>query len=287
MAVNLAIAAAKAAGGVCFASQALLADAVHSLSDLVTDAAVVLGVKFWIAPADEDHPYGHGKIETLVTAFIALALFAVAGKLVWNAAECLHSPSAQPPEIWAAWFAAASILAKEILYRWTAREATRIGSSSLAANAWHHRSDAISSAPVAAAVAIAHFFPALHWVDSAGAILVAAFIARAAWKILKPTLEELSEKGAGDVQQKLASIAARVPGVTSVHKARARRIGSAVQADLHVRVDGSISVTAGHHIGHAVEDAILNASLGVLEVTIHVEPEPVPRLSSPSPSPSV
>ena len=227
MALNVAIAIAKAVGGVMFASRALVADAVHSASDLVTDIAVVFGVRYWVAPADEDHPYGHGKIEALVTTFISAALALVAVELV---------------------------------------------SPALEANAWHHRSDAISSIPVAAAVALARMYPRLWWLDAAGALAVGAFVLYVAWTLAKPALLELSD---ADVDVKAAdvkAVAEKVPGVLGVHKARARRYGGSFQADLHIQVDGALSVTEGHSIGHAVKEAILNGGLDVDDAIIHVEP---------------
>ena len=196
-AVNLLIAGAKFAGGIAFASQALLADAVHSLSDLVTDAALVLGVRFWVSPADEDHPYGHGKIEAVVTAFIGLMIAGVAVKIGWNGIDSLLRGDAEAPGLLAFFVALVSVVAKEGLYRWTHAVAKRLNSPATEANAWHHRSDAISSIPVAVAVAVAHFFPSLTWVDAAGAVLVGVFILHVAWQIAKPAFLELTDATCG------------------------------------------------------------------------------------------
>ena len=138
-AVNLLIAGVKFAGGLAFASQALLADAIHSLSDLITDAALVLGVKFWVSPADEDHPYGHGKIEAVVTGFIALMVAGVALEIGWKGLCALLQGGGSVPDAMAFFVALLSVVAKEALYRWTHAVAKRFNSPATEANAWHHR----------------------------------------------------------------------------------------------------------------------------------------------------
>ena len=272
-AVNLAIAASKFAGGLAFSSQALIADAVHSLSDLITDAALVFGVKFWVSPADDGHPYGHGKIEALVTAFIGMAVAGVALEIAWKGVWALMRGEFSTPDVMAALVALVSVVAKEALYRWTHAVARRFNSPATEANAWHHRSDAISSLPVAVAVAVAHYFPSLGWLDAAGAILVAAFILRVAWQIVKPAVLELTDARCGDVVADVERTACAVDGVRRVHKVRMRRYGGAFQCDLHVQVARELSISQGHAIGHSVKAAILAAGLGVTDAVIHVEPE--------------
>ena len=273
MAVNIAIAAAKAAGGVMFSSRALVADAVHSASDLVTDLAVIFGVRYWVAPADEDHPYGHGKIEALVTAFISAALALVAVELASDAVRSLAAGAGrEPPGAAAFAIAATGIVLKEALFHWTRAVAGKVGSAALEANAWHHRSDAFSSIPVAAAVALARLVPELWWLDAAGALAVGAFVLHVAWKLAKPALLELSDADVGVKAADVRAVAEKVPGVIGVHKVRARRYGGSFQADLHIQVDGSLSVAQGHGIGHAVKEALLNAGLDVEDAVVHVEP---------------
>ena len=272
MAVNITIAALKGAGGLFFSSQALLADAVHSVSDLVTDVAVVLGVRYWSAPADEEHPYGHGKIEALVTVFIAFALVVVAYELGVHAIKSLVRGELAVPDAPAFYLALASVVLKEWLFRWTRRVARKVNSPALEANAWHHRSDALSSVPVAAAVAVARIWPSLAWMDAAGAILVSGFILRVAWEIAYPALQELVDAGIDDKSAAVERLAKTVPGVIDVHKVRARRYGGAFSADLHVHVDPRLSVVEGHDIGHAVQDALLNSDLCVTDAVVHVEP---------------
>ena len=248
---------------------------MHSASDLVTDLAVIFGVRYWVAPADEFHPYGHGKIEALVTAFISAALAVVALELGADAARALLSGARRgPPGAVAFFIAVAGIVLKEWLFVWTRSVARRIGSTALEANAWHHRSDALSSIPVAAAIALARLVPGLVWLDAVGALVVGAFVLHVAWKLAKPALLELSDADVGAKAADVKAVAERLPGVRGVHKVRARRYGGSFQADLHIQVDGSLSVAEGHDIGHAVKEAILSAGLDVEDAVIHVEPAP-------------
>ena len=272
-AVNLLIAGVKFAGGLAFASQALLADAIHSLSDLITDAALVFGVKFWVSPADEDHPYGHGKIEAVVTGFIALMVAGVALEIGWKGLCALLQGGGSVPDAMAFFVALLSVVAKEALYRWTHAVAKRFNSPATEANAWHHRSDAISSIPVAIAVAVAHFFPSLKWLDAAGAILVGVFILRVAFEIAKPAFQALTDANCGAVAKEVERIACAVPGVRRVHKVRIRRYGGSMQSDLHVQVARDLTLSQGHAIGHEVKAAILAADIGMADAVIHVEPE--------------
>lgn len=280
MAVNILVAALKGVGGVVWSSQALIADAVHSVSDLVTDLAVILGVRYWVAPADEEHPYGHGKIQALVTLFIAIALALVAWELGQHAVQTLIDGTHQVPGLVATACALVSIFAKEALYHWTRRVARRVKSPALEANAWHHRSDAISSIPVALAVVIAHICPSLAWLDPTGAILVALFILYVSWEIAHPALQELIDAGIDDKSVQVVAVAEKVPGVQAVHQARARRYGGAFQADLHVQVDSTLSIGEAHALGHDVKNALLSAGIDVSDAVIHVEPKDVRAIVS-------
>ena len=271
--VNVAIAAAKAVVGVMSSSQALVADAVHSASDLVTDLVVVFSVRYWVAPADDDHPYGHGKIEALVTLVISAALVFAAWELVRNAVMSLvRGKSDATPGAMALAVAIGSIALKEVVFIVTRAVAQRVRSTALEANAWHHRSDALSSIPVAAAVSVVWAFPSLWWVDAAGALIVSAFVLHVAWKLASPALQELTDAQIGSKADAVAAVALGVVGVKGVHKPRARRYGSSFQADIHIQVDGSLSVAEGHAIGHAVKEAVVNAGLDVDDVVVHVEP---------------
>ena len=273
IAVNVLIAAAKAVAGVACSSQALVADAVHSASDLVTDLAVLFSVRHWTAPADEDHPYGHGKIESLVTLLISAALAFAAWELASNAVvHLLRGRVESSPGATALAVAVGGIVLKELLFVVTRSAAKKARSTALEANAWHHRSDALSSIPVAAAVAVVWVFPSLWWADAAGALLVSAFVAHVAWKLARPALQVLTDAQIGTKADAVAAVAAGVKGVKGVHKPRARRYGSSFQADIHIQVDASLSVAEGHDIGHAVKEAVVGAGLDVEDVVVHVEP---------------
>jgi len=273
MAVNIGLAVVKGVGGVLWSSQALLADAIHSASDLATDLAVVFGVKYWAAPADEEHPYGHGKIEALVTVFISLALLFVAYELACDTLASLRAGATDaPPGTAALVVAIVSIAAKESLFRWTRLVARTVKSPAVEANAWHHRSDALSSVPVAVAVAVERVFPSVWWADEAGALVVVAFIVHVAWEIARPAWQELTDAEMDDKAEAVAGIARKVPGVLDVHAVRARRYGGAFHADLHVQADAALSLADAHAIGHDVKEAVVSAGIDVTDVVIHVEP---------------
>ena len=284
MTLNIVLSIAKAAGGVLFHSQALLADAVHSLSDLVTDLAVIFGVKYWSAPPDRQHPYGHGRIETLVSAFIGIALAAVAFGLAWDAIGTIRHGSEHGPAGFAFAIAVFSIISKEVLFRWTRAKARHVHSSAMEANAWHHRSDAISSIPAALAIAVAYFFPKLQFIDPVGAILVSFFVLYAAWTIVRPTLQELSETGVSrEEQAKIYRMATSLPGILGAHALRTRNTGGAIWADIHIIVDPDMTVREGHDLSHQVRDLLVNSDLNIVDVVVHLEP-PSPSRSKSAPA---
>jgi len=273
---NIGLSGLKFAAGYFGRSQALIADAIHSLTDTTTDIAVIAGSHYWSRPPDENHPYGHRRLETLVTAFIGIMLVAAGIGIGWEAISTLHKKHATPPG-WIAFYAAmASIVAKEILYRWTAAVGKKIKSPALAANAWHHRTDAISSIPVLIAVGGALIFPSWSFLDRVGAVIVSIFILHAALKIIWPAVSELIDAGAPEeTQKKIMEIACNTRGVREVHAIRSRYISSSIQIDLHIVVDGSISVQAGHTIADTVENNIIDGIPEVLDVVVHVDPSQV------------
>jgi len=274
---NLLLAAAKAAAGIFGHSQAVLADALHSLTDAVTDIAVILGVRYWSAPADEDHPHGHGRIETLVTVVIGLAIGAVAVGMGFEAIRGLrHEPESNPAGI-ALGVAVLSIAVKEILYRWTAAVGRQVNSPALEANAWHHRSDAISSIPAAIAVAVSIIAPEWAVVDRVGAVVVCLLILQASWRILGPAINQLIDAAApvGD-RRRIEEIAITVDGVQAAHAVRTRYIGAKLAVDLHVEVDDGLSVADGHAIALAVRRAIVEEGPNVVDAIVQIEPHRSP-----------
>lgn len=270
--VNLALAAAKLSAGLLGHSQAVVADAVHSLSDTVTDIALILGVRYWSAPADERHPHGHRRFETLVTVFIGLMVAAAAVGIGWDAVTSFGRPS-HPPSAIALAAALLSIGVKEALYRWTAKMGKKTGSSALVANAWHHRTDALSSVPVAIAVSIAMIDHRFAVVDQIGALVVAVFVLHAAFRIIRPALDELVDAGAPKAHRKeLERLALEVEGVRAAHALRTRYIGSELAVDVHIEVDAELSVADGFAIASEVKHDLLKRGPDVADVVVQIEP---------------
>lgn len=272
---NVLIAVLKFTLGAIGHSQALVADAVHSLSDLITDVAILVGVKFWSPPPDDSHPYGHGRIEAMVTVLIGFAVAVVALGIGFNGFVTIVRGDYQPPALIAVAGAVASILVKEVLYQWTAHVGRKTRSSALLANAWHHRSDALSSIPVALAVAVASWRPEWAVADALGAVVVGGFILYVAWKILAPALVELSDGSAPrHVQREIETLALEVPDVQGVHRIRTRHLGPLIQVDLHAVVDGAVSLTVAHDVAEALRQKVKEKIPSVADVLVHVDPGP-------------
>jgi cation diffusion facilitator family transporter len=276
--LNILLSGLKFAAGIVGRSQAVVADAVHSLTDTTTDLAVIAGSHYWARPPDDSHPYGHRRLETLITAFIGLMLAAAGIGIGWEAVSTLHEHHSAPPSWIALGAAMLSIIVKEALYRWTAVAGKKIRSPALAANAWHHRSDAISSLPVVVTVGGAFIFPTWSFLDHVGAVIVSIFILHAATKIIWPAARELVDTGAPtEIQKKIAQISCSHSGVLEIHKVRTRYISSSLQVDMHIVVDGSITVREGHAIADAVESHIMSEIPEVVDVVIHVDPPDAAR----------
>lgn len=273
LAGNVFLSALKFTAGFLGSSQAVVADGVHSLSDMGTDLAVLLGVKFWSAPPDEDHPYGHRRIETIITVAIGVALALAALGIGYNALATIRGIHLRQP----GWIAIAgsvfAIVLKEVLYRWTVAVGRQVQSSAVIANAWHHRSDALSSVPVVIAVAVAVLNPKLAFIDHAGALVVSIFILKVSWDIISPSLSELADLGAPRKhREKIRAIATGISGVKSVHAIRTRRLGSGLHVDLHILVDGEMTVRMGHEISGAVKSALIEKGPEILDAVVHLEP---------------
>ena len=275
LASNVALSALKIGVGSACASQTLVADGVHSFSDAATDIAVIVGSRFWSAPSDEEHPYGHRRIETIVTLFIGLSLMMVGFNIVVHSVGLFVRGDFAPPLGFAAILVALlSIGLKEYLYRWTNAEGKRLQSSALVANAWHHRSDALSSLPALFALVAANVRPDWTFVDMLGAVLVSLFIFRSAVAIAWPCLQELGDSAAPRPVTLLVGDALRsVEGVEQVHQLRTRRVGSSLYCDVHIVVDGDLTVRDGHRIADAARDAVLEEVPSVIEVLVHVDPD--------------
>ncbi len=277
--LNCLLAGIKITCGLSGNSHSVVADGVHTLSDALTDVAVVTGAIFWGRPPDRCHPYGHRRIETLITGLIGAALLAAALGIAWQALERLHEGPQDPPGIIALAAALLSIIVKESMYRWSAAAGRRLQSTALSANAWHQRSDALSSVPVAAAVAAHRIAPSLWYLDSVAALLVALLIIKAARDICRPALKELIDEGADTrMVQHISSRALQVAGVRQAHAVRTRYLAGSMLVDLHILVDPALSVRQGHAIAQEVERLLLNDGSNIIDVLVHVEPyEPEDR----------
>jgi len=272
--VNLLLSGVKFFLGIVGHSQAVVADAVHSLSDMGTDLLVLIGIKFWSAPADEMHPYGHQRIETVVTLLISAVLAAVALGLGWREIQHLGGEPQCPPLFIALFGPLLSIFAKELLFRRTRVVGQRIHSSALIANAWHHRSDALSSIPALVAVAAASANPKWAFLDSVGALIVSILILKVAWDIASPALSELMDHGASKEDlREITELVQSIPGVSSIHRLRTRRVGSGWFVDLHAEVDPEMTVRKSHDIATMIQHKLLEEGPSVADVTVHIEPD--------------
>lgn len=273
MFVNLALSGIKFIVGILGSSQAVVADAIHSLSDMSTDIAILFGVKFWTAPPDSSHPYGHERIEELVTVAIGLALAFVAAGLTYNAITNMHEDHVKSIRWVAVIGPVLSIIGKEALYRWTVHVGEKVKSSAVIANAWHHRSDALSSIPALVAVVVAALYPEWGFIDHIGAVVIACFIFKVSWDIIVPALKGLIDTGASaKTQAHIKDIAMGVKGVKSTHAIRTRTFGSNLLVDLHILVDPYLTVKAGHNISEGVKEQLLKNVPEVMDVVVHLEP---------------
>lgn len=276
--VNMLLLIFKFVAGIVGNSAAMVADAVHSLSDFVTDIVVILFVRLSGRPADEDHGYGHGKFETLATLFVSLVLFGVAVMLfvggVKDIVAVARGKQLAEPTMVALIAAVISIIAKELLYHYTVKCGETLNSQVVVANAWHHRSDAFSSIGVLAGVGGAMFLGG-SWavLDPIAATIVSLFIVKVAYSLLMPSLEELLERSLPkDVEQRIEQIILSVDGVSSPHHLRTRRIGSAYAIEVHIRMDGNLTLTQAHAVTTAVERLLKQEFGDSTHVGIHTEP---------------
>lgn len=270
---NAGLASAKITIGKLTGSNALLADGLHSISDLISDAVIYFGSSHWSRPADADHPYGHGRFETLINAFLALSLLTVSMGLVFGIVGASESPNTTDLGSCALLVAILGIIVKEWLYRWTLSKAKAVDSMALKANAHHHRSDALSSLPVVIAVISQHFFPELTIVDDVATMIVSLMIAKASYDIAEPIFFELTEKRtAKDVERKIQYLALESSDIKEVHHIRSRKLGGDVIIDLHILVDKNITVYEGHRIAEYFKEEITSRITHTKDVLIHVEP---------------
>ena len=276
--VNFLLLLFKFFAGIMGHSAAMLADAVHSLSDFVTDIIVIVFVRISSKPEDEGHDYGHGKYETLATAIIGIILLGVGFGIFWNGASSiyrfLHGGSLQEPGMLALIAALVSVAFKEALYRYTVFKGKRLNSQAVVANAWHHRSDALSSIGTAIGIGGAILL-GNHWrvLDPIAAVVVSIFIIRTAAMLVSGALDELLEKSLPDAEERqIAEIVQSEPEVSGMHHLCTRRIGSRIAIEMHLRMPGDISLNESHAHATNIERKLRSHFGERTHINIHVEP---------------
>ena len=277
---NFVLLVFKFVAGIVGHSAAMVADAVHSLSDFVTDIIVLVFVKIGAKPQDSSHDYGHGKFETLATLFVALALIGAAIGIIVSGSvkfvSWLKGETLEMPGVLALWAALLSILVKEVLYRYTAARGKALDSPAVVANAWHHRSDALSS--VGAAIGIGGaLLLGEKWavLDPLASIVVGAMLVRVAVELLKGSAGELTDSSLDEeVEKEIETIICSFPQVSEPHNLRTRRIGNRIAIETHVRMDGDMPLREAHDIVSAIEHGIKDRFGRNTLVTIHMEPRP-------------
>jgi len=270
---DLLLGVGKILGGYIGNSTALIADGVHSLSDLVTDFIVIYAAKHSHREADEAHPYGHGRIETLATVALGLALFVVAIGIAWDAVERLFNPEALwQPGVLALVLASISIFVKEGLYHYSMTIARKYRSNMLKANAWHSRTDAISS--VVVVIGVAGSMAGLEYLDAIAAVGVALMIAKISWELGWHSVRELIDTGLEPERvTAIRKTILAVDGVKTLHILRTRRMGSDALVDVHIQVDSELSVSEGHQISEFVRAQVIKDIDEVADVMVHIDPE--------------
>jgi len=271
--IDLVLGVAKIIVGILSHSQALIADGIHSLSDLATDAIVIYAAKHASLEADEEHPYGHGRIETVATVVLGIALISVAIGISYDAIQRLFQPERLwIPGFWALVVALVSVVAKEWIYHYTMRTARKYRSEMLRANAWHSRSDAISS--IIVVIGVAGTMAGLPYLDALAAVGVALLIAKIGWDLGWHSLRELVDTGLE--RERVDAIRKTIletSGVSALHMLRTRKIGGDALVDVHVQVDPNLSASEGHHISETVRSTLIRDIPEVADVMVHIDIE--------------
>ena len=273
LAANAVLAVCKMTAGVFGHSDALIADAVESMADIVSSIVVWRAMILASAPADADHPYGHGKAEPIAAAIVATMLLLAAVGIGFRAIVDAINPQEGP-----AWFTLVVLLGvivtKEALFRFVLREADSVGSTAVRADAWHHRSDMITSFAAALGIAVALIGgDKLAAADDVAAILAAGIIAWNGWRLLRPALDELMDASPNPaLTEQIRQIASSVPPVELVEKCVVRKMGYHYFVDMHVEVDPEMSVRQAHDVAHAIKDQVCARIPAVRDVLVHVEP---------------
>ncbi|MDX1761891.1 MAG: cation diffusion facilitator family transporter [Christiangramia sp.] len=271
---NALLAIAKAVTGIFGNSYALIADAIESTTDVFSSLLVLLGLRYASKPADDNHPYGHGKAEPLITFMVVGFLIVSATVIAYESIENIQTPH-EVPEPYTLIVLAVIIILKEVFYRFVSKKGVETDSSALKADAWHHRSDAITSLMAFIGISIALIMgKGYENADDWAALLASGFILFNAYLILRPALGEvMDEHRYEDIEAEIREIAHANPGVTETEKCFIRKTGMTYHIDLHIAVDAEITVKEGHDIAHRVKDDILEKIPQVADVLIHIEPD--------------
>ena len=276
---NLMLLIFKFVAGIVGHSAAMMADAVHSLSDFVTDLIVLVFVRIGAKPQDASHDYGHGKFETLATLFVSLALVGAAIGIIVSGsvqfARWLQGETLEMPGKLALWAALVSIVVKEVLFRYTVTKGKALDSPAVVANAWHHRSDALSSVGAAAGIGFALLLGE-RWavLDPLASIVVGAMLVKVAWDLLKGSTGELTDSSLPEqTEREIEQVILSFPELSEPHNLRTRRIGNRVAIEVHVRLDGDMPLHAAHDIVTALENKLKDRFGPSTLVTIHMEPQ--------------
>ncbi|MCE5251389.1 cation diffusion facilitator family transporter [bacterium] len=279
MVINVLLIILKLFGGIFGSSAAMIADAIHSASDFLTDIGVIIGLKFLSKPPDSSHAYGHGRVETVISLIMGLVIIITGFGIFRNGGHAIihffGGVSPVMPGVIALVMGIVSILSKEGLFWYTRFVARRVGSRSIEANAWHHRSDAFSSVGTVLGIGGAIVLGE-HWtvLDPVAAVFVSFLIMKVGVDICWSAFRELSDESLStDVRDTLETAIKQVEGIRGFHHVRTRSLGRYVTVDAHVQVDPELSVRAGHNIAHKVENAIRRVVKNAAFVTIHVEPK--------------
>jgi cation diffusion facilitator family transporter len=276
LAVNTVLTAAKYAAGVLGGSHALIADGVESSADILSSLVVWRGVTVAHEPPDPEHPYGHGKAEPMAAAVVSIMMLLAAIAIIAKSAAQLTRPRGRP-EPFTLLVLIAVIVIKEGLFRFVSREADSVQSSVVHADAWHHRSDAITSLAAAVGITLALLGgPTFAFADDGAAIIAGAIVAWNGWRMTRAAANELMDAAPGSaVVANVRMVASKVPGVNAVEKCRVRKMGFQYFVDIHIEVDPTITVAHGHQIAHDVKDKVTATVPHVSDVLVHVEPSKI------------
>lgn len=273
IAINLVLALIKISTGVIGNSYALVADGIESTTDIFSSLIVFGGLRISTRPPDENHPYGHGKAESLAAMVVAIFLIAAAFLIAVQSIKEIRTPQSSP-----AWYTlivlGIIIVVKELLYRRMRQVGDSLDSSSLRSDAWHHRSDAITSMAVFMGISIALIGgEGYESADDWAALLACTIIFVNGVRLLRPALNEVMDAAPSDaIEARVVETASRVDGVVAIEKCRIRKSGLGYLMDIHVEVNSELTIREGHNIGHAVKDRLLNSELPISDVIVHIEP---------------